>query len=478
MTGNPDRADRGSPDRPPNERSVGSSGEFSNERSVDYLHSPSNERSIDSRRPGDSPPPRAAGPDDGGSALSPTRRGPEGSRAPGGSNLVAVVASTTGFEAAVWVLLRYVPEYLQTMGVGAPLIGALGTLWLVGRWLGTGRTPPRRWRIAVGALAAAVGLTLWTLVPALADESARTAWAIIAVGAVGIAAWAHAGSNRTVSQWPLADGDGTATPDRPGWTLVALTVALVVLALARSFQAGYRVSLALAAALGVTVAALWAVDDLDVSSAAESSARPHVRASLGDVICRFGLTMVSLFVVVAVTTVLELEVVVFGRRLAPATAFGLFLVAELATAATVVRLGSRVVDVVGTRAAAVYASVVAAAFPLVLVTAPASPVVVGVVFVVYGSRSIGRVARVRAGALATRTGAHTDRSVTRVHETEASKDRVASGHTVGDRRALGVAMAPLVGGLLFAASPVLAFGAATAVGAVGAWELTRTLGGR
>ncbi|SFS00581.1 hypothetical protein SAMN05216559_2379 [Halomicrobium zhouii] len=418
-------------------------------------------------------PARPDGSDDGG----------DGTRS--ASNLVAVLASTAGFEATVWVLVRYVPEYLQTLGVGAPLIGALGTLWLLGRRLGTGGSSPRRWRVVAGALAAAVGLSLWALVPELAAGSAVTASLVVAAGGVGVAAWARFGPDRSVGRWSLADWNDTASPDRSGWAVAALTVAVVIFALARSFEAGYRVSLTLTAALGVTVAALWATGGFDGSgsvpapSGGESPVRSRERPSLGRDVSRFGLTMVSLFVVVAVTTVLDVDLVLFGRRLSPAATFGLFLVAELATAAVVARVGPRVVDVVGARAATVYASVVVAAFPLVLVTVPATPLVVGAVFAVYGTRSVGRVARSRTEPRGEATGTDTARSDLPVREVERpdgphSTGRTAGeGRTLSDRRALAVATAPLLGGVLYAVDPVLAFGVATAVGAVGAWETVR-----
>ncbi|MCU4800120.1 hypothetical protein OB920_07030 [Halobacteria archaeon HArc-gm2] len=384
-------------------------------------------------------------------------------RTPDASHFVAVLASTTGFEAAVWVLLRYVPEYLQATGVGAPAIGAFGTFWLAARWFGRGRNAPARWRVIAGAAAAAVGLSLWALIPELVAGSAVTAWLLVAAGGVGVAAWAHAGPDGPVGQWSLDDGDGTATPDRAGWALAALAPSVAIFALARSFQAGYRVSLALAAALGLTVAVLWAAGGLDVSPPGRSSSRPRRRASLGDVVGRFGLTTVSLFVVVAVTSLPDLSVVVLGRRLAPAATFGLFLAAELVTGAAVARVGPRVVDAVGVRAATAYASVAAAAFPLLVVTAPASPLVFGALFAVYGSRSLGRVARERAEALPEPAEALPAR---------AGADRDDSAP---DRRELLVATAPLLGGVLYAVNPVLAFGAATAIGAVGGWERVRAV---
>jgi len=433
----------------------------------------------------------AAGRGDDGPVLPASPGGDDDGRGTrSASTLVAVLASTAGFEAALWVLLRYVPEYLQTTGVGAPLIGALGTLWLLGRRVGTDESSPRRWRVVAGALAAAVGLSLWALVPELTADSAVTASLVVAAGGVGVAAWSRPGPDRGVGRWSLADGNDTASPDRSGWAIAALTVSVVILALARSFEAGYRVSLTLAAALGVTVAALWAVGGFDSSAPApsgdESSVRSRERPTLGRDVGRFGLTMVSLFVVVAVTSVLGVDLVLFGRRLSPAATFGLFLVAELATAAVVARVGPRVVDVVGTRAVTVYASVVAAAFPLVLVTVPASPLVVGAVFAVYGSRSVGRVARGRADAAGETDGtdpARSDlsaRSDLPVRETDRpggvdpTGRTTGEGRTPGDRRALALATAPLLGGVIYAVDPVLAFGVATAVGAVGVWETVRS----
>lgn len=415
--------------------------------------------------------------DDGPPSRPDSEAGADERRAPGAANLVAVAASTVGFEAAIWVVLRYVPEYLRSLGVGAPLIGAFGTLWLLGRWLGDGRLRSGSRRVVLGATAAALGLAVWTVAPALAGDSATLAWSLVVAGAAGVAGWTLLGPASEHGRWPLGAATDAVAPARPGWTLAALTATVAVLALARSFPAGFRVVLALAAALGVTVATLWTVGDLDPPDSGRTAAdpaepEPRRPPDAGAVLSRTGLALASTFLVVVVTDVLALEAVVFGRRLAPATVFGLCLAAELAAATLATALGPRLVDAAGERVVAVYGSVVAATFPLVLVSAPSNPLVVVAVFAAFGTRTVGTrivgsVGRRGVPLPAAETPGETDPSERRGRRVD------VAGMGRADLRELAVAAAPFVGGLLYAASPVLAFGGATAVGAVGAWERIR-----
>lgn len=430
--------------------------------------SPANEDAIERR----TEPGRSVDDDGGGDSPVPAER------SPGDPSLVAILSATVGLDAVVYALLRYVPEYLRSMGVGPVAVGAFGTAWLLATRAGTSQEAPSRRRLPLAAAAATIGLAIWAVTPILADESAWRAWVLVLGGAVCIAVWVRAAGDTPFDAWRVGRTGATGPLDLPGWPIAALGVIVAVLAVAREFAVGFRIVLALAVALAAAVTTLWAIEDAPSFRAGRGfrqSGVPH----LGDVLLEFSLSLVSVFVVFAITDVLALELIAFGWRLGPAATFGVLLAVELTAAAVAARLGSRIVATVGADTVLVVAALVAAAFPLVLVSAPANPLFVCVLFAVFGARSVASGARRELPR---------SQSTSVDVEDESGSDgggggggggtigASAVGGPAGDgRRTVALALAPLVGGVLYAVSPTLAFGTATATGAVGAWELGRTV---
>ncbi|ACV49054.1 MULTISPECIES: hypothetical protein [Halomicrobium] len=359
------------------------------------------------------------------------------------TDLFAAVASVATFDGALYVVVRFLPEYLSVRGVGPVAIGAFGTFWLAITALDrrdTGRLPV----LVAGATA---GVLAWLVAPTVTD-STLALWVAVTAGGLGPAAWYW---SRTAIGVPLADAwppasRSTRRPGGPVWVLGPLVLSIIVLVLSASFSAGFRIVLALTVALGGTAGALWL--SLDDTGSQPSSRRVRTVPHLGDSLLEVAMGVVSVFVVLVVTRVLDVELAVLGIQLGSAATFGLLLLVEIVAGALARTAGPRLVGSIGSRPLLVYGSLVVAAFPLVLVSVPPTPLAVGGLFAIYGTRSLAGVARRAGGAIC----------------------RPASDR----RRTVVVAAGPLLGGVLFAVDPVLAFGSATAIGAVGVWELART----
>lgn len=373
----------------------------------------------------------------------------------------STLATAVGLDALVYVAVRYAPEQLRLLGASPLLIGLFAALGLAFALFPTSTLP--RWLAALGA---AVGLFAWTLAAPL-DGVGLSAPGWVLVGLVPLGLWvASPGATAGPESAPFARHLPTRAGNYPLVTVGAVAFAAVVLA-AGSALAGLRITTALGAAAGavVAVAALGGEDSLDprewslpatsvpslrgVVSAVPVSARSLV---LGDALVRVALALVSAFVVVTVTTRLD-SAAVLGARLTPGAAFGALLAVELAVGTGTAALGERFAGRFDRRALFCWSVLVAAVFPLLLVALPADALVFAALFAGFGTRFVAVEPR-------------------RVLFERALPDPELPDATRFVRDAATVA-APPVGGLLFGVSPVLAFGLATTVAAVGATELLR-----
>jgi hypothetical protein len=173
---------------------------------------------------------------------------------------------------------------------------------------------------------------------------------------------------------------------------------------------------------------------------------------IADTLVGLSVSLASVFVVLTVTGVLELSTTLAGTRIGPAGTFGLLVCVEVIASAAAVSVGPRLAGATSPLAVVVAGYLVAVAFPLLLVSVPPDVPVVAGLFACFGARFCG--GGIRRGLVA-----------------GASRAVGVSPGVYRTARTGITALGPLVGGLAFAVSPVLAFGAATAVGTVGVWEL-------
>jgi MFS family permease len=161
--------------------------------------------------------------------------------------------------------------------------------------------------------------------------------------------------------------------------------------------------------------------------------------------------MVYVFFVIVVTEFLEVSVTLpLVGRLSPDAFFGVLLAVEMAVALLTMVPVAKLAERVGLKPVVALGFAVYAVFPVLLVSAPADPLVVGLLFALSGLRFAGLPAHkaLIVGPAKANTGGRV----------------VGSYYLV--RNAVTIPSAA-VGGWLYAGSPAVAFGVATVVGLLG-----------
>ncbi|MFD1512791.1 hypothetical protein [Halomarina rubra] len=359
------------------------------------------------------------------------------------------VVVARAFDCALGAAAWFVPAWLLTVGTPLPVIGVFGGLWLV-----LGRPEHgRRLLAAAGLDATAVrhalavaGVTVWTLAPIVAPLSGVPVWAWFYLGVLGIAPYGGRGSRPDALTVLLGSALG------PLLALVALTPLLA----AGGLVAGLQTVFAITAALGVLSLSLGvprrplAVPTLSLAALTERVerlSRADRRLLLADGWTRGGLALVGpVFVAFSI------------QRLGDGMGEGAAVVAAclalgVVAAATVHRLLPRL------RAASVWTPptlavgglVVSTTAPLAVLLAPATPLAFAGTFLAVGVGQAGWT------VLADEV------------------DAVLGDHhaTYRAARAVGLALAASVGGVLFAVDPAVAFVLASAAGVVGTGNYLR-----
>jgi MFS family permease len=171
---------------------------------------------------------------------------------------------------------------------------------------------------------------------------------------------------------------------------------------------------------------------------------------LGDTLVRFGNGMVYAFVIFVITDIWELEATVLGIALGPAAFFGVLLAVEMSVALVSMYPVARLAERTGLKPVVALGFLVYAVFPVLLINAPADPLIVGALFAFSGLRFAG-------------LPAHKALIV-------GPAKRDAGGRVTGTyylvRNAV-VIPSGVVGGWLYGVDPTLAFTVATAIGLLG-----------
>lgn len=389
-----------------------------------------------------------------------------------------LLLATLGFDGLVYAASRYAPEYLGIVGANPVIIGLFGTLAMLLVPVAAGYRRPDDDRVAQVAtpLLGAIGLFLWLLAPTLGATTPMPAWCWITAGLLPLGLSALGQTDTAVAPRPDAFAVGPGSDD---WhtTLAGISgIALVVglLQAMATLGAALQVLLAVGVVAGVAVALLRGLrgdtpaelaSDVPAGDVSLPRIRPFVRALrsapppvrgllLGETLVHAAFSLVAVFVVLVVTSVLGLQTTILGVSLGPSATFGALVALELLAAGVATALAQRRTGTTDRAVMLFAAGVVVAAFPLLFVGLPPLPAVVAALFAGFGLRAAGAIAR---------------------------RDLLAGGLSVLDvdpadyrqSRTLVVAVTPFVGGLLYTVSPVVAFGVASAVGAVGVRELSR-----
>jgi MFS family permease len=389
---------------------------------------------------------------------------------------VAMFAFSLGFQ----MTGRYMPRYLSVIGAGSLAIGLYGSfgnlISAVYPYPG-GAVSDRigsRTALTLFGLASTLGFVVWYAAgPLSAVVVGPTSLGVLVVfvGLVLSQAWKSFGLGATfavvkqsVPPDRLATGfASTETVRRLAFLLGPLLAAALLARFA--FEAGFRLVLLVAAGFGA-VATLTqhllydaSADSFGKSFAGVESVLLDLRSLpaplrpllVGDTLVRFANGMVYVFFVIVVTEFLSVSATlpVVGR-LSPDAFFGVLLAVEMAVALLTMVPVAKLAQRVGLKPVVALGFSVYAVFPVLLISAPADPLVVGLLFALSGLRFAGLPAH----------------KALIVGPAEAD----AGGRVVGSyylvRNAATIPSAAL-GGLIYATSPPLAFGVATAVGLVG-----------
>ncbi|AQL42328.1 MFS transporter [Halorientalis sp. IM1011] len=399
---------------------------------------------------------------------------------------VAMFAFSLGFQ----MTGRYVPRYMSLLGAGGLAIGLYGTVGnlisAVYPYPGGALSDRIGSRVALTAfgLASTVGFLVWLAAPLFGTVTVDlTALPLVDVEGVVLPvgiflglflaqAWKSFGLGATfavvkqaVPPERLATGfASTETVRRLAFLLGPLLAATLIAVF--GFDLGFRAVLLVAAAFGLlaTLAQHVLYDASEdtvgksfegISAVAEDlrSMPPALPPLLaGDTLVRFANGMVYVFFVIVVTEFRAVDVTlpVVGY-LSPDALFGVLLAVEMVVALLSMVPMSRLADRVGLKPVVALGFSVYAIFPVLLINAPADPLVFGLLFAFSGLRFAG-------------LPAHKALIV-------GPAEQDAGGRVTGAyyllRNTLVIPSA-LVGGYLYdAVSPELAFGVATAIGLVG-----------
>ncbi|WP_327050807.1 MFS transporter [Halomicrococcus gelatinilyticus] len=312
---------------------------------------------------------------------------------------LAMFAFSLGFQ----MTGRYMGRYLEFLGATSLVIGLYGSF---GNLISAVYPYPggalsdrigSRTALTLFGLASTAGFLLWFGAPALDAIPAVPAWLWIFAGLAFAQAWKSFGLGATfaivkqsVPPSELATGfASTETFRRTAFLLGPLLAAALIAAY--GFDPGFRYVLGVAAAFGLvaTVAQhhLYAAekDSLGSSFAGVSQVVDDLRTMpatlrpllVGDTLVRFANGMVYVFVVLVVTTYLEVSATlpVVGY-LGPEAFFGVLLAVEMAVALATMVPVAKLARRVGLKPVVALGFVVYAVFPVLLVTAPAGGVVV------------------------------------------------------------------------------------------------------
>lgn len=426
-----------------------------------------------------------------------------------------LAGATLAFSLSVQVVGRFVPEYLHRLGTSAELIGLYASLVLLcrtltpylavgaggravtdavagllsdtlGEGLGgavAGAVTGHRLLVAVGTVAAS-GTLLWLVAPQVGDVLPVPAWLAVGVGTGLVLLWSTHGPGLQIALGDVTGVDPPAvaaestTAALTGTTTLRLLGFLALLApttLLFASVAGYRsafqVLAAVTAAVGFTAVGAFAVLGVGVprpGRAAASRDLPTLstlRVSLsalndelwavlaGNTAVTFAEGMVHVFLIVVVTEYHAVGLTVAGTTLPPAAFFGVLVAVETVAGLAAVVAGTRIAAWADPRTVIAGAVLSAALFPLLLIGAPSHPVVLAILFALFGVRFAGVPAR------------------------SALFDELVSGdgaervvESCRFTRNLAAVPGGIVGGLLYGVAPEIAFGTATLVGLFGAYQ--------
>ena len=385
------------------------------------------------------------------------------------------------FGLAFQMTSRYVPEYLRVLGAGAGVIGLYGS---VGNLISAlypypgGALSDRvgsRLSLTAFGVVTTLGFGVWYLAPMAGDLAVGgpivPGWSLVFLGLFLTQAWKSFGLGATfavvkqsVALEHLASGFASTETFRRVGFLVGPLLAAALLASTTGFTGGFQRVLLLAVAFGAvaTVVQHLLYDASEDSIGRSFEGLGRVRRDLigmpetlrpllvADTLVRFANGMVYVFFVIVVVEFRSVGFEGFGVTLRPDAYFGVLLGIEMVVALVSMVPVAKAAERVGLKPVVALGFAVYAVFPALLIVAPANQWALALLFAFSGLRFAG-------------LPAHKALIV-------GPAERDAGGRVTGSYYLLRntvVIPSAVVGGVLYAMDPVVAFGVASAVGVVG-----------
>ncbi|MFC6942040.1 MFS transporter [Salinirubellus sp. GCM10025818] len=385
------------------------------------------------------------------------------------------------FSLAFQTTSRYVPEYLRVLGAGAGVIGLYGS---VGNLISAiypypgGALSDRvgsRVSLTLFGVVTTVGFGVWYLAPTVDDLAVGSivvpGWSLVFLGLFLTQAWKSFGLGATfavvkqsVAPEHLASGFASTETFRRVGFLVGPLLAAALLASTPGFTGGFRRIILMAVVFGAvaTVVQHLLYDASEDSIGRSFEGLGQVRRDLlgmpetlrpllvADTLVRFANGMVYVFFVIVVVEFLSVGFQGFGLTLRPDAYFGVLLGVEMVVALVSMVPVARAAERVGLKPVVALGFAVYAVFPALLIVAPANQWVLALLFAFSGLRFAG-------------LPAHKALIV-------GPAERDAGGRVTGTYylvRNTVVIPSAVVGGVLYAMDPVVAFGVASAIGVLG-----------
>jgi hypothetical protein len=386
-----------------------------------------------------------------------------------------------GFALAFQTTRQYIAQYLSVLGAGAFVIGLYGS---VGNVLQAIYPYPggafsdrigSRYALTAFGVLSTIGFVIWLFAPAIGAFSLGgvmiPAWIWVFVGLVFVLAWKSLGLGATfaivrqsVPPERLATGFASTETFRRSGFFLGLLIAAGLFALTADFLGGFRTILVLAVGLGIIVTIIQHVrydaseDTIGKEFEGISQVIEDVRSMpaelrpllVGDTLIRFANGMVYVFFVLVITQILEVGITLGGWRFGPAAFFGLLLALELGVALLTMVPTAKLASRVGLKPVVAGSFFVYAVFPVLLIHAPANPLVLGLLFAFSGLRFAGLPSH----------------KALIVGPAEAETGGRVSGSYYLIRNTIVIPSA-VVGGWLYGTDPTLAFSVATVIGLLG-----------
>jgi MFS family permease len=396
-------------------------------------------------------------------------------------DVLVLSVAMLAFSLAFQMTSRYVPEYMRVLGISPVLIGvylSVGNLVSAvypypGGWV-SDRVGSRVALTAFGVLST-FGFLVWYAVESISSWTpyglALPAFVVMTVGLLFTQAWKSFGLGATfavvkqsVDPEHLAAGFASTETFRRIGFLVGPLLATALLAATTGFVSGFQRILLVAFAFGAvaTVVQHYLYDASEDTIGDRFAGVSQVLADLrglppllrpllvGDTFVRFANGMVYGFFVLFVTDELGVGLQAFGFDLRPDAFFGVLLAVEMVVALASMIPVAELAERVGLKPVVVIGFLVYAAFPVLLAYAPADQWVLVALFAFSGLRFAGLPAH----------------KALIVGPAEADAGGRVTGTYYLVRNVVVIPSAAL-GGVLYDASPVLAFQLASVVGVVG-----------